>query len=85
MFQLRLCATTAQYRTWDLSDIDDPVIDDILAHRFAWFEYADARIELVNRIRAWRALTGKSGYDIDMMLSRLAAATESDRPMPGSP
>ncbi len=78
MFQLRLNPTTTQYRDWDLSDLADPAIDDILAQRFAWYEKSDARFEQVNRIRAWRALTGDPHYDIDMLLTRLQAAAETE-------
>ena len=78
MFQLRLNPTIAPCRTWNLSDLANPEIDDILRQRFAWYEYADARFELVNRIRLWRALTGDQDYDIDMLFTRLQAAGDTE-------
>ena len=70
MFKLRLGPAVPQFRCWDTTDIDDPQIADTMRHDHPWTG-GDARLEIVNRIRLWRALTGDATFDIDYWLTRI--------------
>jgi hypothetical protein len=70
MFKLRLAPGAPQRRTWDTRDLDDPQIGPILSRDHRWYGH-EARLEIANRIRLWRALTGNSGFDVDEWLTRL--------------
>lgn len=71
MLRMRLNPTAPQLRTWDTSDLGDPEIGDILGRAYRWFEKADARLELANRVRLWRVLTSQPDYDIGRWLTRI--------------
>lgn len=43
----------------------------ILARIEPWYENADGRLELVNRIKFWRFLTGNQDFDLSYWLTRL--------------
>ena len=43
----------------------------ILARIEPWYENADGRLELVNRIKFWRFLTGNQDFDMNYWLTRL--------------
>ena len=43
----------------------------ILGKLEPWYENADGRLELVNRIRFWRFLTGNQEFDMNYWLTRL--------------
>ena len=86
MFKLRLNPVVRQMRLWNDGDLDDdyraakaihsafPMGDDvqgILARREPWFEAASGRLEIVNRIKLWRFLTGDETFDVHYWLGRL--------------
>jgi hypothetical protein len=71
MFKLRLGPRRPQRRTWDTSDLGDPAIPGILNRDHGWYGH-EVRLEIVNRIRLWRDLTGDASFDIDYWLTRLA-------------
>ena len=85
MYKVRLNPTTTQVRQWDTSDLEaldsgpgDHVfarfrmdsIAGMLRHRERWMGEADYRLELRNRARLWRYLTGDDGFDVDWYLTR---------------
>lgn len=76
MFQIRLGAAVPQVRLWDTSDISDPAISRILAQHYPWYEYAEGRLEIINRIKLWRRLTDDPAFDIDFWLSRMDETPE---------
>jgi len=86
MYKLRLNPVVRQMRLWNDDDLDDdyreakaihsafPMGDDvqgILARREPWFEAASGRLEIVNRIKLWRFLTGDEEFDVHYWLGRL--------------
>jgi hypothetical protein len=70
MFKLRLGPAGRQLRTWDLADLDDPSVTDILRHEHPWTG-SESRLEIVNRLKLWRHLTGNPAFDIDHWLTRM--------------
>ncbi len=79
MFKLRLAPGAPQRRTWDIRDLDDPAIGPILSRDHRWYGH-EVRLEIANRIRLWRALTGNQRFDVDYWLTRLEnEASESAR------
>ena len=94
MGKLRLNPTERQLRLWDTSDLDARhAADD---HMFArtdpstvasqlrgserWYEPSTQRLEIVQRARLWRYLTGDDRFDVDWYLTRTerrAALTEA--------
>lgn len=71
MFKIRLNPSVRQLRLWDTADLADSEIGEILGQRFPWYENAAARLEVTNRTRMWRFLTGDDSYDIGYYLTRL--------------
>ena len=86
MFKLRLNPVVRQLLLWNTDDLTDdyyrpqaihsafPTGDDvpgILARREPWFEWASGRLEIVNRIKLWRFLTGDDDFDVHYWLGRL--------------
>ena len=85
MFKLRLNPKVRQLRLWDTSDIDTPGeesaqaiagVKKILGTQEPWFENADGRLEIVNRIKFWRFLTGAETFDVQYWLTRLENTPE---------
>ncbi|WP_112134622.1 phytanoyl-CoA dioxygenase family protein [Glycomyces dulcitolivorans] len=72
MFKIRFNPTVPQVRLWDVADLDDPRIPQELSRYFPWCEHATARLEIFNRIKLWRALTGDASFDIDYWATRVA-------------
>ncbi|MDE0241900.1 MAG: phytanoyl-CoA dioxygenase family protein [bacterium] len=70
MFKLRLNPTVPQRLLWDTADRDDPEIGKVLMRDHDWYGNED-RLEIVNRIRFWRFLTGDAQFDVGYFLSRL--------------
>jgi hypothetical protein len=70
MFKLRLGPSAPQRRTWDTRDLDDPEIGRILSRDHRWYGH-EVRLEIANRIRLWRAMTGNPTFDVDHWLTRL--------------
>lgn len=87
MFKVRLNPQVRQYRLWNTDDLDESVkqhqpiftgrkpneddIQYILSRREPWFEDAAGRLEIVNRIKLWRFLTGDDNFDVHYWLTRL--------------
>jgi hypothetical protein len=74
MLKLRLNPAGPQRRLWDTRDLEDPVVAGavagILASPEPWHGN-EARLEVVNRIKLWRHLTGDARFDVDYWLTRL--------------
>jgi hypothetical protein len=86
MFKVRLNPTEQQLRLWNMDDLDDSYkapqeihagkhkegeIQTILSKSEPWFEGAAGRLEIVNRIKLWRFLTGDDNFDVHYWMSRL--------------
>lgn len=76
MFKIRLNPTVRQLRLWDTSDLHDPEVAKILSRRFPWYEWASRRLEIMNRSKLWRFLTGDETYDTDYWLTRVENTPE---------
>jgi hypothetical protein len=77
MFKIRLNPTVRQLRLWNTDDLADPEVERILAKRHPWFEDASGRLEIMNRSRLWRFLTGDARYDTDYWLTRVENMPET--------
>ena len=77
MFKLRLNPTVRQKKLWNTEDIDDAEIPALLNANHRWYGN-EARLEVVNRIKLWRFLTGDENYDVSYWLSRLENAPENE-------
>lgn len=86
MFKVRLNPTVRQLRLWNTDDLDDDYkapkeihagkhkegeIQTILSQQEPWFEAASGRLEIVNRTKLWRFLTGDENFDVHYWLTRL--------------
>lgn len=86
MFKVRLNPQVRQLRLWNTDDLDESYsqqkeifagrqdengVQDILARGEPWYEAASGRLEVVNRIKQWRFLTGDDNFDVDYWLTRL--------------
>ncbi|MEZ4862618.1 MAG: phytanoyl-CoA dioxygenase family protein [Caldilineaceae bacterium] len=87
MFKIRLNPQVRQYRLWNTDDLDAETskhkaiftkdtnavedVQTILGRREPWFEDASGRLEIVNRIKLWRFLTGDDNFDVHYWLTRL--------------
>lgn len=56
---------------WTGATPDPDHIHSILCRREPWFEADTGRIEIMNRIRLWRALLGDEEFDADYWLTRV--------------
>ncbi len=70
MFKIRFNPTVRQLRLWNTDDIDDPAVLKELTTTFGWTSANEGRLELVNRAKLWRVLTGDQLFDIDNYLTR---------------
>lgn len=70
MFKIRFNPTVRQLRLWNTDDIDDPQVIKELTANFGWTSANEGRLELVNRAKLWRVLTGNAEFDIDYYLTR---------------
>jgi hypothetical protein len=86
MFKVRLNPQVRQLRLWNTDDLDESYsehkeiftgnrngdsVQDILGRGEPWFEAASGRLEVVNRIKQWRFLTGDDNFDVHYWLTRL--------------
>jgi hypothetical protein len=71
MFKIRFNATVRQLRLWNTDDLFDPAVYEELTKRFPWYENATGRLEIVNRVKLWRALTGNDAFDLDYWMTRV--------------
>ncbi|MEK0099484.1 phytanoyl-CoA dioxygenase family protein [Streptomyces sp. A475] len=79
MFKIRFNPTVPQVRLWDTSDLDRPEVATELRRGFPWYEQAAGRLEIYNRVRLWRSLTGDDTFDLDHWVTRV-----TNRPTIGS-
>ena len=77
MFKLRLNPTVRQKKLWNTDDIDDAEIPGLLNANHRWYGN-EVRLEVVNRIKLWRFVTGDENYDVSYWLSRLENAPENE-------
>lgn len=92
MFKVRLNPTVRQLKLWNSDDLSEVShqsktiyggssrtqnIEAILNESEPWFEWADGRLEFVNRIKMWRFLTGDNNYDAHYWLTRLENMPEN--------
>ena len=92
MFKVRLNPTVRQLRLWNTADLDasvgqprpifskDTPTDDIqaiLSSFEPWFEGGNGRLEILNRIKFWRFLTGDKNFDAHYWLTRLENIPEN--------
>ena len=70
MLKLRLNPSVPQRLLWNTDDLGDPAIPGILGSPEPWHGN-EARLEVVNRIKLWRHLTGDARFDVDYWLTRL--------------
>jgi hypothetical protein len=70
MLKLRLNPSVPQRLLWNTADLGDPAIPGILGSPEPWHGN-EARLEVVNRIKLWRHLTGDARFDVDYWLTRL--------------
>jgi hypothetical protein len=86
MFKVRLNPRVRQLRLWNTDDLEadydahqeifaghrnEDDIQFILSQQEPWFEGAAGRLEIVNRIKMWRFLTGDDNFDVHYWLTRL--------------
>ncbi len=93
MYKIRLNPRVRQLRLWNTDDLETenakhkPIftretnavedIQTILSRGEPWFEDAGARLEIVNRIKMWRFLTGDTNFDVHYWLTRLENMPEN--------
>jgi len=93
MYKIRLNPRVRQLRLWNTDDLETenakhkPIftretnavedIQTILSRGEPWFEDAGARLEIVNRIKMWRFLTGDNNFDVHYWLTRLENMPEN--------
>jgi Phytanoyl-CoA dioxygenase (PhyH) len=93
MFKIRMHASGAQTRSWNLADLpnrnaqraiffrksapEGGTVETILTTPEPWFEQDTGRLEYVNRIKLWRYLTDDASYDADYWLTRLETGADA--------
>ena len=76
MFKLRLNPTVRQLKLWNTDDLEDAEIPGLLNANHRWYGN-EVRLEIVNRIKLWRFLTGDERFDVGYWLSRLENMPET--------
>ncbi len=93
MFKVRLNPRVRQLRLWNTDDLTADVskhkplftgetnrvedVQTVLGRMEPWFEDASGRLEIVNRIKMWRFLTGDDTFDVHYWLTRLENMPEN--------
>lgn len=93
MYKIRLNPRVRQLRLWNTDDLpadqgkhkpiftrETNAIEDIqtiLGKQEPWFEDAGGRLEIVNRVKMWRFLTGDNNFDVHYWLTRLENMPEN--------
>jgi hypothetical protein len=72
MFKVRFNPTVRQLRLWNTDDLADPAVAAALSMQFPWYEPATGRLEVYNRVKMWRALTGDDTFDLDYWVTRVS-------------
>jgi len=78
MYKIRLNPTQRQLLLWNTDDLHDPEVPRILSRRHPWYEWASGRLEIMQRSKLWRLLTGDESYDTDYWLTRLENKLDRD-------
>jgi hypothetical protein len=93
MFKVRLNPTVRQRLLWNTDDLTDETkrhqtifggskkqddVQSILGQQEPWFEWGDGRLEIINRIKLWRFITGDDNFDVHYWLSRLENMPENE-------
>lgn len=76
MFKLRLNPTVRQMKLWNTADLEEPEVAQNLNRGHSWHGN-ESRLEVVNRIKFWRFLTGDNSFDLSYWLSRLENQPEN--------
>lgn len=87
MYKIRLNPVVRQFRLWNTDDLTDDAgrhkaiftantnavedVQTILGRGEPWFEDAGGRLEIINRIKLWRFLSGDEKFDVHYWLTRL--------------
>ena len=86
MFKIRMNPSRSQVRMFDTSMLESPSgqrpifylkgppprsVEQILMTPEPWFEDDTGRLEMLNRVKLWRYLTGDPTYDADYWMTRL--------------
>lgn len=91
MYKIRLNPRVRQLRLWNTDDLpanyNKPIftretnavedVQTILGKLEPWFEDAGGRLEIVNRVKMWRFLTGDNNFDVHYWLTRLENMPEN--------
>ena len=93
MYKIRLNPRVRQMRLWNTDDLSadlgkhKPIftretnavedIQTILGKQEPWYEDAAGRLEIVNRVKMWRFLTGDNNFDVHYWLTRLETMPEN--------
>ncbi len=93
MYKIRLNPRVRQQRLWNTDDLSSDLskhkpiftremnavedIQTILGRQEPWFEDGAGRLEIVNRIKMWRFLTGDNNFDVHYWLTRLENMPEN--------
>jgi Phytanoyl-CoA dioxygenase (PhyH) len=93
MFKIRLNPRVRQLRLWNTDDLDvaqgtnkalftggtnkTDDIQTILERQEPWFENATGRLEIINRIKMWRFLTGDDRFDAHYWMTRIENMPEN--------
>ncbi|MBX3011056.1 MAG: phytanoyl-CoA dioxygenase family protein [Caldilineaceae bacterium] len=91
MYKIRLNPRVRQLRLWNTDDLPANVhkpiftretnavedVQTILGKLEPWFEDAGGRLEIVNRVKMWRFLTGDNNFDVHYWLTRLENMPEN--------
>ncbi|WOO43352.1 phytanoyl-CoA dioxygenase family protein [Rubellicoccus peritrichatus] len=73
MLKLRINPSVKQERLWDTtSDSDSPGLFDVLQKELPW-QGNDGRMEIMQRIKLWRYLTGDESFDLKSWWTRVDA------------
>ena len=70
MFKLRLNSTVRQQRLWDTRDLADGEVHQSLNANHWWYG-SDSRVEIINRIKLWRLMTGDPTWDSALWMGRI--------------
>jgi hypothetical protein len=92
MFKVRINPSRSQVRQFDVSTLKPqdaqrpifylkgplpPSVEQILMTPEPWHENDTSRLELLNRVKLWRYLTGDPDYDADYWATRLETLADA--------
>lgn len=93
MYKIRLNPVVRQYRLWNTDDLaamtggqkriftaEQNAAEDvqtILGRGEPWYEDGGGRLEIVNRVKMWRFLSGDENFDVHYWLTRLENMPET--------